>query len=75
MDLENLFKLLSNNYILKSFKAVSCPATVSEEVHVPDAMVGLIIGRGGEQISRLQTESRCKIQMATQELPTQEYRY
>jgi len=54
--------------------AVSCPATVTEDVHVPDAMVGLIIGRGGEQISRLQTESRCKIQMAIQEIPTQEYR-
>ena len=42
----------------------SCPATVSEQVLVPDTMVGLIIGRGGEQISRLQSESRCKIQMA-----------
>ena len=35
----------------------------SEQVLVPDAMVGLIIGRGGEQISRLQGESKCKIQM------------
>jgi len=42
----------------------SCPATVSEQVLVPDSMVGLIIGRGGEQISRLQSESKCKIQMA-----------
>merc|ERR1719369_934384 len=31
---------------------------------VPDKMVGLIIGRGGEQITRLQAESGCKIQMA-----------
>lgn len=35
----------------------------SEQVLVPDAMVGLLIGRGGEQISRLQSESKCKIQM------------
>ena len=31
---------------------------------VPDKMVGLIIGRGGEQITRLQAESGCRIQMA-----------
>ena len=31
---------------------------------VPDKMVGMIIGRGGEQITRLQAESGCKIQMA-----------
>lgn len=36
----------------------------SEEIAVPDKMVGLIIGRGGEQISRLQAESGAKIQMA-----------
>lgn len=37
---------------------------VSEDIKVPDKMVGLIIGRGGEQITRLQSESGCKIQMA-----------
>ncbi|XP_061879256.1 far upstream element-binding protein 1 [Entelurus aequoreus] len=37
---------------------------VSEEYKVPDGMVGFIIGRGGEQISRLQQESGCKIQIA-----------
>lgn len=36
----------------------------SEEVMVPDRMVGLIIGRGGESINRLQSESGAKIQMA-----------
>uniref|UniRef100_A0A3Q3FA09 Far upstream element (FUSE) binding protein 1 n=1 Tax=Labrus bergylta TaxID=56723 RepID=A0A3Q3FA09_9LABR len=36
----------------------------SEEFKVPDGMVGFIIGRGGEQISRLQQESGCKIQIA-----------
>jgi len=34
----------------------------SEIVMVPDKMVGLIIGRGGEQITRLQAETGCKIQ-------------
>ncbi|KAL1456726.1 hypothetical protein WDU94_001430 [Cyamophila willieti] len=36
----------------------------TEDIKVPDKMVGLIIGRGGEQITRLQAESGCKIQMA-----------
>merc|ERR1719259_1403992 len=35
-----------------------------EEISVPDKMVGLIIGRGGEQITRLQRDSGAKIQMA-----------
>uniref|UniRef100_A0A2A4K0F7 K Homology domain-containing protein n=1 Tax=Heliothis virescens TaxID=7102 RepID=A0A2A4K0F7_HELVI len=38
--------------------------TLNEYIRVPDKMVGLIIGRGGEQITRLQAESGCKIQMA-----------
>ncbi|CAH0717807.1 unnamed protein product, partial [Brenthis ino] len=37
---------------------------INEYIRVPDKMVGLIIGRGGEQITRLQAESGCKIQMA-----------
>uniref|UniRef100_A0A665XBH2 Far upstream element (FUSE) binding protein 1 n=1 Tax=Echeneis naucrates TaxID=173247 RepID=A0A665XBH2_ECHNA len=40
------------------------PRSTSEEFKVPDGMVGFIIGRGGEQISRLQQESGCKIQIA-----------
>merc|ERR1719228_2222937 len=36
----------------------------TDTVMVPDNMVGLIIGRGGEQITRLQAESGCKIQMS-----------
>ncbi|XP_059618502.1 far upstream element-binding protein 3 [Phlebotomus argentipes] len=39
-------------------------ATINEEIKIPDKMVGLIIGRGGEQITRLQADSGCKIQMA-----------
>ncbi|KAG7480447.1 hypothetical protein MATL_G00056160 [Megalops atlanticus] len=39
-------------------------AIITEEFKVPDKMVGFIIGRGGEQITRIQLESGCKIQMA-----------
>jgi far upstream element-binding protein len=39
-------------------------AMTSEQIPVPDRMVGMIIGRGGEQISKLQADSGCKIQMA-----------
>lgn len=39
--------------------------SLTEQVAVPDKMVGMIIGRGGEQITRLQQESGCKIQMAS----------
>ncbi|XP_058654833.1 far upstream element-binding protein 1 isoform X5 [Onychostoma macrolepis] len=38
--------------------------SISEEFKVPDGMVGFIIGRGGEQISRIQQDSGCKIQIA-----------
>ncbi|XP_052221959.1 far upstream element-binding protein 1-like isoform X3 [Dreissena polymorpha] len=37
---------------------------ITEEYKVPDRMVGLIIGKGGEQITRLQAETSCKIQIA-----------
>ncbi|KAF0306338.1 Far upstream element-binding protein 1 [Amphibalanus amphitrite] len=40
----------------------------TEEIKIPDRMVGLIIGRGGESISRLQTESGAKIQMSPQSM-------
>ncbi|XP_030062385.1 far upstream element-binding protein 1 isoform X1 [Microcaecilia unicolor] len=39
-------------------------SVIAEEYKVPDGMVGFIIGRGGEQISRIQQESGCKIQIA-----------
>ncbi|XP_056388596.1 far upstream element-binding protein 1 isoform X4 [Hyla sarda] len=40
-------------------------AVLTEEYKVPDGMVGFIIGRGGEQISRIQQDSGCKIQIAS----------
>uniref|UniRef100_A0A7N6FJQ3 K Homology domain-containing protein n=1 Tax=Anabas testudineus TaxID=64144 RepID=A0A7N6FJQ3_ANATE len=44
--------------------ALAQPASTSEEYSVPDSMVGLIIGRGGEQINKIQQESACKVQIA-----------
>ncbi|XP_034766218.2 far upstream element-binding protein 2-like isoform X4 [Acipenser ruthenus] len=38
--------------------------TITEEYRVPDGMVGLIIGRGGEQINKIQQDSGCKVQIA-----------
>ncbi|XP_059404924.1 far upstream element-binding protein 3-like [Carassius carassius] len=40
-------------------------AIITEDYKVPDKMVGFIIGRGGEQITRIQLESNCKIQIAS----------
>ncbi|XP_058473662.1 far upstream element-binding protein 3 isoform X1 [Solea solea] len=40
-------------------------AFTTEDYKVPDKMVGFIIGKGGEQISRIQLESGCKIQIAS----------
>ncbi|NXJ17237.1 FUBP2 protein, partial [Dicrurus megarhynchus] len=37
---------------------------VTEEYRVPDGMVGLIIGRGGEQINKIQQDSGCKVQIS-----------
>uniref|UniRef100_A0A8D3CBV6 K Homology domain-containing protein n=1 Tax=Scophthalmus maximus TaxID=52904 RepID=A0A8D3CBV6_SCOMX len=43
---------------------VFCSRVITEDYKVPDRMVGFIIGRGGEQITRIQLESGCKIQIA-----------
>ena len=45
----------------------------SEMIMVPDKMVGLIIGRGGESIMRLQSETGCKIQMHPLQVRNQVY--
>uniref|UniRef100_A0A3Q1JRJ3 K Homology domain-containing protein n=1 Tax=Anabas testudineus TaxID=64144 RepID=A0A3Q1JRJ3_ANATE len=47
-----------------SWVSLRVPASTSEEYSVPDSMVGLIIGRGGEQINKIQQESACKVQIA-----------
>ncbi|TRY86079.1 hypothetical protein DNTS_030173 [Danionella cerebrum] len=40
------------------------PSSMTEEYRVPDGMVGLVIGRGGEQINKIQQDSGCKVQIA-----------
>ncbi|XP_056146398.1 far upstream element-binding protein 3 [Lampris incognitus] len=37
---------------------------ITEYFQVPEKMVGVVIGKGGEQISRIESESGCKIQFA-----------
>ena len=37
----------------------------SEEYKVPDKLVGLVIGRGGDQLHRLQADTQCKVQIAS----------
>ncbi|CAF1487448.1 unnamed protein product [Adineta ricciae] len=38
--------------------------TYQEDYKIPDKFVGLVIGKGGEQIVRLQQESGCKVQIS-----------
>ncbi|VDM13861.1 unnamed protein product, partial [Wuchereria bancrofti] len=37
---------------------------VMETMEVPDHCVGLVIGRGGEQISQIQSQTNCRVQMS-----------
>lgn len=37
-----------------------------EEYQIPENLVGLVIGRGGECISRIQNETGCRLQMVHQ---------
>ncbi|CAF0780159.1 unnamed protein product [Rotaria sordida] len=50
-----------------SYDSTSLPLsnqlTFQEDYKIPDKFVGLIIGKGGEQIVRLQAESGCKVQI------------
>jgi len=39
---------------------------VNENFRIPNNLVGLVIGRGGEQIKKLQAESQCKIRIASE---------
>lgn len=38
-------------------------AAVNKEVHVPNGLVGYLIGRGGENIARMQALTGCKVQI------------
>ncbi|XP_055084216.1 far upstream element-binding protein 1 isoform X2 [Periophthalmus magnuspinnatus] len=58
-------KKVATNDAFAAMAAMGGPGrATNEEIKVPDGMVGFIIGRGGEQISRIQQESGCKIQIA-----------
>lgn len=43
--------------------------TCKEDYYIPDHMVGLIIGRKGEQIQKLQDETKCNLQIDTESGP------
>ena len=45
---------------------ISNQQTFQEDYKIPDKFVGLVIGKGGEQIIRLQAESGCKVQICQQ---------
>lgn len=49
---------------LAMLKAQQFTGSASEEYKVPDKLVGLVIGRGGEQLHRLQADTQCKVQIA-----------
>lgn len=49
---------------LAMLKAQQMGGTSSEDIKVPDKLVGLIIGKGGECIHRLQSDTQCKITIA-----------
>jgi len=44
----------------------------NEDFKIPDRLVGLVIGRGGEQIKKLQADSGCKIRIASESDGTDE---
>ena len=39
------------------------PNQITEEIPIPAGKVGMVIGRGGETIKRLQDQSGCRLQM------------
>jgi len=41
-------------------------AVFNEDYKIPNNLVGLVIGRGGEQIKKIQAESQCKIRIASE---------
>jgi far upstream element-binding protein len=43
---------------------VGTAEVIIETIEVPDNTVGLVIGRGGEQITQIQAQSGCRVQMS-----------
>jgi len=58
---------LSNSYSQNN-SSMQGSGTMSDTMRLPDDLVGLIIGRGGENIMRMQRETGCRIQI-TQSIP------
>jgi far upstream element-binding protein len=57
-------QLISNNpNALNPTLGVSPDDLMEEKIHIPNGVVGFIIGRGGETISSLQARSGCKVQI------------
>jgi len=54
---------VANSLVQSSFRA-GFGSMLVEEVMIPNKLVGLVIGRGGEMINKLQSESGAKIQVA-----------
>jgi len=46
------------------FKAQQIAGDVVEEYKVPEKLVGLVIGRGGKQLHRLQADTQCEVKIA-----------
>merc|ERR1712127_701030 len=47
-------------------KMMQSGAVFNEDYKIPNNLVGLVIGRGGEQIKKIQSESQCKIRIASE---------
>lgn len=63
-DDNNLESMSGGNPITSLSSVASMEPVLVENFQVPDNCVGLIIGRGGENITNIQNESGCKIQMS-----------
>jgi len=49
-----------------TFTDVNGQELTTEEYPVPDNMVGLIIGRGGDQITKIQADTGCRVAVVPQ---------
>ena len=59
-----LARVAEMNGTLRDDFTIGASSEQSEEVDIPTGMVGLIIGKGGENIRDLQMRSGCHIQVA-----------
>lgn len=50
--------------VVPPFQQGSSDRQITTETTIPDRFVGLVIGKKGEQITSLQNESNCKVQIS-----------